>query len=112
MIYVMLNEMIFRVCEDRLKASDSWRDILSLHISYFADEDGLNGLLEHIGEDNPFYERLIELAQSFGPGNPRMPFQFWDYVDKDFRDLVVGMTSLDPRRRVTAREALEHVWFG
>ncbi|GAD92988.1 predicted protein [Paecilomyces variotii No. 5] len=70
MIYVILNEMIFRVDEGRLKASDSWRDVLSLHISYFADEDGLGSLLEHIRADNPFYGRLIDLAHSFGPEIP------------------------------------------
>jgi hypothetical protein len=35
--------------------------ILSRHISYFADEDGLNGLLQHIGEENAFYQRFKTL---------------------------------------------------
>jgi hypothetical protein len=67
MIYVMIDEMVFRVNDDQLKAVDSWRYILRRHISYFADEDGFNGFLEHIGEENPFYRRLIDLANSFGP---------------------------------------------
>lgn len=111
MIYVMLNEMVFRVSDDQLKSADSWRYILRRHISYFADEDGLNGFLEHIGEENPFYKRLIDLADSFGPGNPRQPFQRWGYVEPELRDLVGKMTNLDPTKRINAREALQHRWF-
>lgn len=112
MIYVMVNEMVFRVNDDQLKSTDSWRHILCRHISYFADEDGFNGFLEHIGKENPFYERLIDLASSFGPGNPMQPFHRWGYVEPELRDLVGKMTNLDPTKRITAREALQHRWFG
>lgn len=111
MIYVMLNVMVFRVSDQQLHTSDSWYYILQRHISYFADEQGLNGLLEHIGEENPFYQRLIILASSFDLNNPRQPFESWNYVEPDFRDLICRMTSLDPRRRITARQAFEHRWF-
>ncbi|EER39169.1 conserved hypothetical protein [Histoplasma capsulatum H143] len=111
MIYVMLNEMVFRVSDCELYASDSWRYVLQRHISYFADEQGLIGLLKHIGEDNPFHGRLIALAGDFNSGNPRMPFEAWEPVDPEFRDLVGKMTNLDPTRRITARQALEHSWF-
>ena len=111
MIYVMANEMAFRVNDDQLKAADSWRYILRRHISYFGDEDGLNGLLEHIGKENQFYDRLVALASTFTPGNLRQPFKDWQYVEPSLRDLVGKMTSLDPRRRITAIEALRHSWF-
>jgi serine/threonine protein kinase len=107
----MVNEMVFRVGDDELSSADSWRHILRRHISYFADEDGFNGFLHHIGEENPFYGRLIDLANSFGPGSPRQPFERWGYVEPDLRDLVSKMTNLDPTKRITAREALEHHWF-
>ena len=110
-IYVMLNEMVFRVNDDQLNTPDSWRYILPRHISYFADEDSLNGLLQRIGEENPFYQRFIDLAGSFGTGNPRQPFESWEYVEEDLRDLVGKLTNLDPRRRITASEALQHPWF-
>lgn len=111
MIYVMVNEMVFRVSNSQLEAEDSWRYILRRHISYFADEDGLNGLLDHIGRDNPYYERLVTLADSIQPGDLRQPFESWEYVEPDLRELVGTMTNLDPTRRITAREALKHHWF-
>ncbi|KAI3322807.1 kinase-like protein [Xylariaceae sp. AK1471] len=112
MIYVMLNEMVFLVSDDQLNVEDSWRYILRRQLSYFADKDGFNGFLQHIGEENPFYERVISLANDFPPGNRRQPFESWDHVDPIFRDLVVKMTRLDPALRITAREALNHPWFG
>lgn len=112
MIYVMLNEMVFRVSDNQLHADDSWRFVLKRHISYFGDEEGLRGLMAHIGEVNPFHQRLITLAGSFGEDGPREPFGSWEYVEPEFRDLIGKMTSLDPTRRITARQALGHCWFG
>jgi len=111
MIYVMLNEMVFRVSDDQLGADDSWRYILRRHISYVADDDGINGLLQHIGQVNPFFERIVALSQDFPPGDRRQPFSHWEYVEPELRDLVIKMTSLDPTRRISAQGALAHRWF-
>lgn len=110
-IYVMLNTMVFRVSDEELVDPESWRCILRRHISYFGEEEGLKGLLKWIGEENPFFDRLVELAGTFGPGNLREPFEKWHFVDESFRDLVGRMTNLDPAKRITAKEALEHPWF-
>ncbi|RFU29242.1 hypothetical protein B7463_g7109, partial [Scytalidium lignicola] len=110
-IYVMLDEMIFRASDEELSGDDSWWYILRRHISFFADEDGFKGLLQHIGEENIFFERLIALAGDFDAERRRSPFMMWNYVDVELRDLIVKMTNLDPGRRITAREALEHPWF-
>ncbi|KAF2278015.1 kinase-like protein [Westerdykella ornata] len=110
-IYVVLNDMIFRVSDEELSWHDAWRHILRRHISYFGDEDGFRGLLRHIGEENPFFERLVALAGDFDAERPRKPFTMWQYVDGEFRDLIMKMANLDPARRITAREALEHAWF-
>ncbi|RDW65691.1 uncharacterized protein DSM5745_09430 [Aspergillus mulundensis] len=111
MIYVMENEMVFRVDDTLLASPDSWRHILSRHISYFGDLDGLQGLLVHIGENNDFFPRLLELAEGFGKQNPRQPVGSWVYLEPRLKDLVGRMTNLDPNKRVTAKEALGHEWF-
>ena len=82
----MVNEMVFRVRDDKMNSVDSWRYILGRHVSYFVDEDSLSRLLEHIGTENSFYERLIDLANSFGPGNPQEPFHSWSYVEPELRE--------------------------
>ncbi|KAK2035132.1 kinase-like protein [Colletotrichum zoysiae] len=110
-IYVMLNDMIFRISDDELNSKDAWRHILRRHISFFGDETGFKGLLQHIGEDNTFFQRLIDLAADFDADRPRTPFALWQYVDSELRDLITKMTNLDPARRITAREALMHPWF-
>ncbi|KAI1503702.1 kinase-like protein [Biscogniauxia marginata] len=110
-IYVMLNDMVFLVSDEELEGDDAWWHILRRHISDFGDEDGFKGLLQHIGEENPFFERLITLAGDFDAERPRKPFAMWHYVDVELRDLITKMTNSYPARRITAREALEHPWF-
>lgn len=40
------------------------------------------------------------------------PFSEWPNIaDDNFKDIILKMTNLDPRKRVTAREALKHRWF-
>ncbi|KAL2138604.1 hypothetical protein VTI28DRAFT_6504 [Corynascus sepedonium] len=85
-IYVMLNDMIFRVSDERLGGDDAWWHILRTHISYFGDEDGFKGLLQHVGEDNVFFDHLIALAGDFDAERPRKPFVMWHYVDAELRD--------------------------
>jgi len=107
----MLNDMVLRASDEELAASDSWRYVLRRQISFFGEEAGFKGLLQWISEKNPFFERLITIAGSFDSANPRKPFENWYFVNAQFRDLVCRMTKLDPARRITAREALEHPWF-
>ncbi|GKZ22541.1 hypothetical protein AbraCBS73388_008701 [Aspergillus brasiliensis] len=111
MVYVMSNEMVLRVPGEQLNAADAWRYILRLHLSYFADVNGVERFLEHIGKQNPFFERILELINTFGPENPRQPVEHWGFLEPELKDLVAKMTYLDPRGRITAREALEHPWF-
>lgn len=68
-------------------------------------------MLGHIGRENPFFDCLHGLAGEFGDANPRRPLSMRRGLDTKFQDLIVKMTNLDPKRRITAREALQHPWF-
>jgi serine/threonine protein kinase len=96
------------------EAADPSDMILTLHASHFAnDVDDFAGFIEyHGGEENPFVQRFIGLLTTFdGEEKKRKPFPRWYPVDPQFKDLVGKMTCLDPLRRITAREALQHPWF-
>jgi len=104
--------MVLRASDEELSASDAWRWVLRRQISFFAREEEFKGLLKWIGEENPFFERLIALAGSFDHAkNPRKPFEYWEFVDASFRDLIGKMTALDPEKRITAKDALLHPFF-
>lgn len=87
--------------------------ILRRHLSFFASEmDDFEGFIAyHGGDDNPFVNHLKDLLCTFGENDPRRPFGKWQQVDPQFRDLICKMTFMDPSRRITAREALQHPWF-
>lgn len=84
--------------------------IIERQISYFADEDGLNRFLKHLG-DNPWVRVFEVIRDGFDQETPREPFAFWNGVDSDFKRLVCAMTRFDPGKRITARQALEYKWF-
>lgn len=97
------------------QAEDPSDMILRLHVSHFVnDVEDLGGFVEyHGGEEDPFVQRFIGLLGTFnGKDKKRAPFSRWHPVDPQFKDLVGKMTCLDPLRRITAREALQHPWFG
>lgn len=111
MIYVMYDIMVFNLREEQHTNEDLWRPVLRRHISYFSDIDSLEGFLAHIGQENQFSSGLLDLANSFVPGDLRRPFARWNFVPPELRGLVCQMTNLDPGKRITARQALSHPWF-
>ena len=93
--------------------------VIARQISYFADADGLSGLLNHL-RGNPWAEVFEILTDGLGEDNPRKSFELWrrdESLDCDeekwsnFKMLIRGLTVLDPATRLTAKEALEHSWF-
>ncbi|RAL06639.1 putative calcium/calmodulin dependent protein kinase [Aspergillus homomorphus CBS 101889] len=110
-IYAMHKRVIFAVGEDELEEGvDPLAVVIERQISYFADMDGLNGLLNHLG-DNPWVQVFETIRDGFNKDNPRRPFSLWSGVDDDFKHLICAMTNFDPEMRITAREALAHKWF-
>jgi serine/threonine protein kinase len=111
-IYAVTKQLIFAIeKEDLGEGEEPLAVILERQISYFADEDGLNGFLNHLGE-SPWHQVLEVLRGGFNKTNPRKPVSLWRGIDEDFRDLVTGLTKFDPAKRLTAKEALQHRWFG
>ncbi|KAI8626168.1 kinase-like domain-containing protein [Xylariaceae sp. FL1651] len=110
-IFLRLRSVIFLVDGDR--KIDPTIDILTRQISYFADWKDFDGFLNYLGRRHPWASNLRRIADSFGEANPRRPFALWksDLLDADFKDLIGKMTNFDPRKRITAEEALDHPWF-
>ena len=111
-IYTVLKRVIFAVDEKELaEGEELLAVVLERQISYFADKEGLDGVLKYLG-DSPWCEVLKVIRGGFNKANPRKPFSLWKSVDEDFKDLIGGLTNFDPAKRFTAHEALAHSWFG
>ncbi|KAH8425609.1 uncharacterized protein LDX57_003358 [Aspergillus melleus] len=110
-IYAIHKRVVFAVGEDELdEGVDPLAVVIERQISYFADEEGLKGFLNYLG-DSPWTQVFEVIRDGFNEDNPRKPFSLWSGVDNDFKDLICPMTNFDPAKRITAREALVHRWF-
>jgi serine/threonine protein kinase len=84
--------------------------VIERQISYFTDEDGLNGFLKHLGDN--LWVRVFEVIRDgFNQETPREPVKIWNSIDEGFRSLICETTCFDPAKRITARQVLEHKWF-
>ncbi|KAI9665919.1 MAG: hypothetical protein M1821_003854 [Bathelium mastoideum] len=113
-IYAVIKCVIFAVDDEELAPGEELLAVvLERQISYFAEEDGLHGLLRHLGKKNPWCRVFEVLKSGFSKENARKPFSLWqvEHVDEDFKDLISGFTNFDPAKRTTGQEALEPRWF-
>ncbi|KAL4921348.1 hypothetical protein BDW62DRAFT_174488 [Aspergillus aurantiobrunneus] len=86
---------------------------LQRQVSYFGDQEGINGLLKHIGDDE-FSCRMLGMLwdDRLQESIPYRPLAEWqDVVDPAFRDLILKPMNLDPAKRPTARQTLGHPWL-
>ncbi|KAK8117350.1 uncharacterized protein PG998_005631 [Apiospora kogelbergensis] len=111
-IFLLLRRVIFWMDMPQ-DLNDPSFAILERQISHFAEWDDLDDFLEYLGRSHPWRSSFNKMAQSFGSENPRRPFAMWksDVLDADFKDLIRKMTHFDPRKRITAQQALDHAWF-
>lgn len=109
----MLQRIIFRIDRRGLSEEGKERRIVKRLLSHFADPPGLIGLLEHLDDSvGPWRDLVLAEAPDCTTTDPRKHLSMWEDVDDEgFRDIITKMMSLDPARRITAREALEHPWF-
>ncbi|EAW20707.1 putative calcium/calmodulin dependent protein kinase [Aspergillus fischeri NRRL 181] len=116
-IYAMLGRVIFGPDEDFRKHQTQGAlpafIRLQRQVSYFGDSEGINGLLKHIGDDEISCQVLRMLWDERSEEHiPYKPFSEWpEVVDPTFKDLIQRLTNLDPTKRFTACQALEHAWF-
>jgi serine/threonine protein kinase len=113
----MLGQVIF-AADDDLKKHESQGAFphvirLQRQVSYFGDREGLNGLMAHVGDEEVNSQILGFLWDDRAADyHSYRPFWEWPNVtDDSFKDLIRKMTNLDPSKRATASEALEHPWF-
>jgi serine/threonine protein kinase len=113
----MLGRVIFGPDDDfqRNLAQGALPGVIRLQrqVSYFGDSEGINGLLKHISDDDMNCQVLRMLWDGRSEEDiPYRPFSEWpDVGDAAFKDLIRGLTNLDPAKRITACQALEHPWF-
>lgn len=86
---------------------------LQRQVSYFGDAEGVEGLLKHLGDDEVNKETISSLWEGRNDEKiPYKPFTTWpEAEDEAFRDVIKGMTNLDPSKRLTALEVLKLPWF-
>lgn len=87
---------------------------LQRRVSYSGDAEGLNGLMTHVGDEQVNCQVLSMLWDERNEAHiPYEPFSQWpDLHDEAFIDLMKGLMNLDPVRRLSAHQALQHPWFG
>ncbi|EED21582.1 conserved hypothetical protein [Talaromyces stipitatus ATCC 10500] len=70
---------------------------------------GIGGLSKHIADDDISCQVLQMLWDERADEHIHYrPFVDWPDVDPSFKDLIQRLTNLDPMKRLTARQALEH----
>jgi serine/threonine protein kinase len=96
--------------EELGEREDKLAIVIERQLSFFSDWESFQGLLQHLG-DSPWTQIFDVIALSFGEENPRAPIALWKDIDPEFKDLVENLTTVDPKKRITAHEALSHQWF-
>ncbi|KAL2369381.1 hypothetical protein RJ035_003549 [Blastomyces gilchristii] len=116
-IYAMLGQVIFGADEDLQKheSQGAFPHVIRLQrqVSFFGNREGLNGLMKHVGDEEVNRQVLGFLWDDrVAEYHSYKPFSDWPNVNDDkFKDVIHQMTNLDPQKRATAREVLEHPWF-
>ena len=52
-----------------------------------------------------------EIYDAVESGVYEFPAEEWDHISKEAKDLISKMLVLDPNKRISALDALDHVWF-
>jgi calcium/calmodulin-dependent protein kinase I len=65
-----------------------------------------------LGGYSPFDEKSQDLLfKRIRAGDYTFHPEFWDPVSNDAKDLIRALLTVDPRKRLTAEQALQHTWM-
>jgi len=65
-----------------------------------------------LGGYNPFQEATVHLTyQQIRQANYQFDPEYWDGISRDAKQLIRGLLTRDPDRRLTAEGALSHPWM-
>ena len=83
-------------------------------LSLFWNPEAFKGLIEYLEADGLEYSAIYtEIEKGFT--DEMRNRNWWRFRTKegdiDFIELVILLTDLDPRGRITAQDALQHKWF-
>lgn len=112
----MLGKAIFAVDDDFRShlQNDAMPLMIRLQraVSYFGTYDSIAGLKHHLDKDE-LHTQVLELLWQDREADYHsyQHFTAWDVNDDDFKNLVLHLMDLDPKRRFTAQQALAHPWF-
>ncbi|KAF2084341.1 kinase-like protein [Saccharata proteae CBS 121410] len=113
-IYAVFNIVLMSVGDHEQGEDAVIRAILEHQVSYFGDNDGVQGLYNQLDVGNPWGEIWADICRGFAHETPRMvrkPLSLMKDIDVEFKDLLGKLTHLDPTKRISAKEALAHTWF-
>ncbi|KAI3395295.1 hypothetical protein diail_1493, partial [Diaporthe ilicicola] len=89
------------------------QEVLVRHFLYFGPLP--DGLLRHVGDEtwDTFFRAASEIAESEAVDDPNDRFPRWPediapHLSSEAKDIISRMTNLDPAKRVTIEEVLEH----
>jgi calcium/calmodulin-dependent protein kinase I len=65
-----------------------------------------------LGGYSPFEEKSQDLLfQKIREGDYTFHEEFWDPVSNDAKDLIRALLTVNPKKRLTAEQALQHKWM-
>ena len=53
----------------------------------------------------------LEIMRQIKVGHYSLKNRIWDNISTHAKDLIKGLLCYDPKKRLTARQAMDHVWF-
>ncbi|KAL9104869.1 MAG: hypothetical protein Q9163_000255 [Psora crenata] len=91
---------------------DPEQEIMIRHFLYFGPLPG--GLLDQVNDEgwNFFLKKASEVAEMAAKDRPGAKFEQWgEELGPEAKNMISGMTNLDPAARTTMKEVLKHEWW-